>query len=85
MNGGYAGWLTLTNPTSSDMAWSISLPQGLATWGHVVSGTLQPDSGKTRLLIYTSSDGRHGHQQDQGQTQTITVQPGNVQVTVTIP
>jgi RNA polymerase sigma factor (sigma-70 family) len=90
-NGSYAGLLTLTNPTSSDMPWSISLPEGLATWGNVVSGTLQPssgnqtDAGKTRLLIYTTSGGRHGHQQDQSQTQTITLQPGNVQVTVTIP
>jgi hypothetical protein len=84
MGGGYDGWLTLINPTSSDMSWSMSLPQGLATWGNVVSGTLQPNSGNTRLYIFTTW-GHHGHHQGQSETQTITLQPGNVQVTVTIP
>jgi RNA polymerase sigma factor (sigma-70 family) len=82
MSGGYAAWLTLTNSTGSDMSWSMSLPPGLATWGNVTSGTLQK-SGDTRLYVFTTWGGRHGHQQ--GQTQTITLQPGNVQVTVTIP
>jgi len=82
--GGYAGSLTLSNPTSSAMPWSMSLPEGLAVWGNGTSGTLQPGAS-TRLLIYTSWGGRHGHQQEQSQTETITLQPGNVQVTVTIP
>ena len=81
---GYAGSLTLSNPTSGAMAWSMSLPSGLAAWGNMTSGTLQPGAS-TRLVIYTAWSGRHGHPQDQGQTRTITLQPGNVQVTVTIP
>jgi RNA polymerase sigma factor (sigma-70 family) len=85
MGGGYDGWLTLSNPTGSEMQWSMSLPQGLATWGNVVSGTLQPSPGSTRLYIFTTWGGRHGHQQGQSGTETITLQPGNVQVTVTIP
>jgi len=85
MNGGYGGWLTLSNPTSSDMSWSMSLPSGLATWGNMTSGTLQPNSSGTRVYIYTSWGGHHGRQQAQASTQTITLQPGNVQVTVTIP
>jgi hypothetical protein len=85
MGGGYDGWLTLSNPTGSEMQWSMSLPQGLATWGNVVSGTLQPSPGSTRLYIFTTWGGRHGHQQGQSGTETITLQPGNVQVIVTIP
>jgi RNA polymerase sigma factor (sigma-70 family) len=83
MSGGYGGWLTLANSTGSAMSWSMSLPQGLASWGNVVSGTLAANSSSTRLYIFTTWGGRHGHQQ--AQTQTITLQPGNVQVTVTIP
>jgi RNA polymerase sigma factor (sigma-70 family) len=84
MNGSYGGWLTLVNSTSSDMTWSMSLPAGLAAWGNEDSGTLQPKSSNTRLYIYTTWSDRH-HQQAPSQAQTITLQPGNVQVTVTIP
>jgi hypothetical protein len=88
-HGGYGGQLTLINPTSSDMNWSISLPQGLAVWGPT-SGTLQPNSDNTKLWIYATGGhgGGQGSGQGQGQgqtTETITLEPGNVQVTVTIP
>jgi hypothetical protein len=85
MAGGYVGTLTLINPTSGNMSWSMSLPQGLASWGDEVSGTLKPSSSNTRLVIYTTRSGGHEHQQSQSRTQAITLQPGNVQVTVTIP
>jgi hypothetical protein len=87
----YGGWLTLSNPTGTALAWSISLPHGLAVANGRTSGTLAPHStgpAATRLyIIATGGGGWQGNGSDQGQstTKTVTVQPGNVPVQVTIP
>jgi hypothetical protein len=76
----YGAALTLINPTSSPLNWSISLPHDLRVWGPT-SGTLSPNSNNTKLeIIYVSRGSGNG----QAQTQTITLEPGNVHVTVTI-
>jgi len=78
--GGYGGVLTLTNPTGSAVSWSISIPGGshLAVWGPG-SGQLQPGQ-QTTLYIYLNSRGA-----SQPSTTVVTVNPGNIQVSVTIP
>lgn len=83
--GGYGGLLALINPTGAPMNWSISLPSDLAVWGNQTSGQLPAHSNEhTRLYImYTGHD--HGQGQPPRTTETITLQPGNVQVQVTIP
>ena len=84
----YAGVLALINPTSSPMNWSVSLPSGLKVWGSQTSGQLPANSNEqTKLYIYYISQGQ-GQAPGQGQqstTETITLQPGNVRVQVTIP
>ena len=76
----YSAALTLINPSSSPMNWSISLPHDLRVWGPT-SGTLAPNSNSTKLEILYFGRGNGG---SQTQTQTITLEPGNVQVAVTI-
>jgi hypothetical protein len=81
--GGYSGTLTLTNPTNSAIGWSVSIPGGshLTVWGQD-SGQLQPGQ-QTTLHIYLQ--GRHGNGGGQASTAVLTINPGNIQVSVTIP
>jgi RNA polymerase sigma factor (sigma-70 family) len=78
--GGYGGTLTLTNPTGSAISWSISIPGSshLAVWGQT-SGQLQPRQ-QTTLYIYLDSRAAN-----QPSTAVITIDPGTIQVSVTIP
>jgi len=78
--GGYGGTLTLTDPTSSAVGWSISIPSSshLAVWGQS-SGQLQPGQ-QTTLYIYLEGRGA-----SQPSTAVVTIDPGNIQVSVTIP
>ena len=77
--GGSSGRLELTNPTSSAIDWSISIPGGshLAVRGPS-SGQLQPGQ-QARLFIYQQGWG------GDRSTAVVTINPGNIQVSVTIP
>jgi RNA polymerase sigma factor (sigma-70 family) len=80
----FSAALTLINPTSSPMNWSISLPSNLRVWGRS-SGTLAPNASDRLEIMYTgSSHSGNGNANGQAQTETITLQPGNVHVNVTI-
>jgi RNA polymerase sigma factor (sigma-70 family) len=84
--GGYGGWLALINPTNAPMNWSISLPSNLGIWHNQTSGQLPAFSNEqTRLYIFYAGRGQGQGQGQQSVTETITLQPGNVQVQVTIP
>jgi hypothetical protein len=78
--GGYGGVLTLTNPTSSAVGWSIAIPGSshLAVWGPS-SGQL-PAGRQATLFIYLEGWGGN-----QPSTDVVTIDPGNIQVSVTIP
>jgi RNA polymerase sigma factor (sigma-70 family) len=80
----FSSALTLINPTSSPMNWSVSLPSNLRVWGPT-SGTLAPNSSD-RLELMLAGYGHPGNGNGNGQTQTetLTLQPGNVHVTITI-
>ncbi|HEY6788914.1 MAG TPA: hypothetical protein VI365_16535, partial [Trebonia sp.] len=79
--GVYVGSLTLTNPAGGAIDWSVSIPDGshLAVWGPR-SAQLQPGRNVT-LYIYQQSGGGSS----QPSTAVVTIDPGNIQVSVTIP
>ncbi|HEY6792035.1 MAG TPA: sigma-70 family RNA polymerase sigma factor [Trebonia sp.] len=79
--GVYVGSLRLTNPTGGAIDWSVSIPDGshLAVWGPR-SAQLQPGRNVT-LYIYRQSGGGSS----QPSTAVVTIDPGNIQVSVTIP
>ena len=81
--GGYDGTLTLTNPTDSAINWSVSIPGGshLAV-GRQTSGRLQPGRQTT---LYISLQDRHGDGGGRASTAVLTINPGNIRVSVTIP
>jgi RNA polymerase sigma factor (sigma-70 family) len=82
--GAFGGTTTLTNPTGSAIDWSISIPGGshLAVWGPD-SAQLQPGQ-KVTLYIYLQ--GRPGDSgKSKPSTAVVTIDPGNIQVSVTIP
>jgi hypothetical protein len=76
--GGYGGTLTLTNPTGSAINWSISTPGGsnLAVWPN--RGQLQAGQS-TQLNV-----GLRGWD-NQPSTEVVTINPGSIPVSVTIP
>ncbi|HEX3961131.1 MAG TPA: RNA polymerase sigma factor [Trebonia sp.] len=83
--GAYGGTLTLRNPTGSAIGWSVSIPDGshLALWGPR-SAQLQP--GKTATLsFYLQGRPSGGSGNSQPSTAVVTIDPGNIQVSVTIP
>jgi RNA polymerase sigma factor (sigma-70 family) len=81
--GGYAGTLKLTNPTGGAIDWSISIPGGshLAVWGPS-SAQLQPGRSVT---LYVHQQGQSGGGSSQPSTAIVTIDPGNIHVSVTIP
>jgi hypothetical protein len=88
--GAYAGTITLSNTTSGPVSWSVSLPPDLHVgggWNSPASGMLAPGQSY-QLSIYSM---QHGNGDGNGaagrgpRTETITVHPGNIQVSVTIP
>jgi hypothetical protein len=82
--GAYGGTITLTNPTGSAIGWSISIPGGshLAVWG-ANSAQLQPGQ-KVMLYIYLQG-GPSGGGNSRPSTAVVTIDPGNIQVSVTTP
>ncbi|MCW2934420.1 MAG: sigW 2 [Actinomycetia bacterium] len=83
--GAYGGTLTLTNPTGSAINWSTSIPDGshLAIWGSS-SAKLRPGQ-KATLYIYLQGRSGRGDGNSQPATAVVTINPGNIQVSVTIP
>jgi RNA polymerase sigma factor (sigma-70 family) len=82
--GAYGGTITLTNPTGSAIGWSISIPGGshLAVW-RPDSAQLQPGK-KVTLYIYLQ-DRSSGGGNSKPSTAVVTIDPGNIQVSVTTP
>ena len=74
--------MTLNNPSSAPVSWSVSIPAGshLAVGGPT-SGQVQPHQS-VRVYLYASYHGRHSS--GSSSTVVVTVNPGNVQVTVSI-
>ena len=84
--GAYAGTITLSNTTSAPLRWSVILPPDLRVgggWNMPSSGTLAPGQA-TAVSIYYQRAG-NGRSSRATRTETVTVNPGDVQVTVTIP
>ena len=87
INTGGPSALTLTNPSGAAVNWSVAIPSGsrLAAWGPT-AGQLQPHQSVRVYLHaqYGHGDG-NGHGNGNPSTVVVTVNPGNVQVTVSIP
>jgi DNA-directed RNA polymerase specialized sigma24 family protein len=89
--GAYSGSITLSNPASAPVSWSVSLPPDLHP-GSSASGTLAPGQSYQVSIIYYQHGGGNGNSNAVNgagghgpRTETVTVQPGNIQVAVTIP
>jgi RNA polymerase sigma factor (sigma-70 family) len=82
--GAYAGTTTLANPTGSAINWSVSIPAGshLAVLGGR-STQLQPGQKATLYIYLQGRAGSGGNSQPS--TAVVTIDPGNIQVSVTIP
>ena len=82
--GVYGGEITLTNTTSGTINWSITLPPDLHIGGFNAqsSGSLSPGQ-KAVVIIYAQRNRQGGN--NGSRTETVTLHPGNVQVSVTIP
>jgi hypothetical protein len=84
--GVYGGAITLANSTSGTINWSIDLPPDLHIGGFNArsSGSLSPGQ-KAMVIIYAQGNGNRQGGNNGSRTETVTLHPGNVQVTVTIP
>jgi hypothetical protein len=76
--------LTLANSSGAAVNWSVSIPAGsrLAVWGPT-SGQVQPDQS-VRVNLYAQHGNGDGHWNGNPSTVVVTVNPGNIQVTVRI-
>ncbi|HEX4830046.1 MAG TPA: RNA polymerase sigma factor [Trebonia sp.] len=87
--GFYGEWFTLVNPTGAAVNWSIALPSDLMMFSMGGrpgdSGTLGADATSTQMYLFYLGARGHGGGSGSPQTETITVQPGNMTVQVTIP
>lgn len=82
--GVYGGEITLTNTTSATISWSISLPPDLHSGGfHAQSSGSLSAGQKAMVIIYAERNRQGGN--NGSRTETVTLHPGNVQVSVTIP
>jgi RNA polymerase sigma factor (sigma-70 family) len=82
--GFYSGTLTLANTTGASLTWSVSLPPDLhigGGWNMPTSGTLAP--GQSKQVMIWADRPRNGNHASR--TEMVTLNPGNVQVAVTIP
>jgi DNA-directed RNA polymerase specialized sigma24 family protein len=85
--GVYGGAITVTNTTSATISWSITLPPDLHIGGFHAqsSGSLSPGQ-KADVIIYAQRDAnKQGGGNNGSRTETVTLHPGNVPVSVTIP
>jgi DNA-directed RNA polymerase specialized sigma24 family protein len=85
--GVYGGAITVANTTSGTINWSITLPSDLHIGGFNAksSGSLSPGQ-KVAVIIYAQRDAsQRGGGNNGSRTETVTLHPGNVQVSVTIP
>jgi DNA-directed RNA polymerase specialized sigma24 family protein len=85
--GGFSGAFTLTNPSGSSVSWSVSVAGGSHVGAWPNSGRLAPGSSTT-VNVYAQDhhgDGNSSAGSGGGQTVVLTIEPGNIQVSVTIP
>jgi RNA polymerase sigma factor (sigma-70 family) len=82
--GVYGGEITLTDTTSATVSWSVSLPPDLHIGGfHAQSSGSLSAGQRATVIIYAERNRQGGN--NGSRTEMVTLQPGNVQVSVTIP
>jgi hypothetical protein len=82
--GVYGGEITLTNTTSGTVSWSVSLPPDLHIGGFHAQSSGSLSAGQKAMVIIYAERGRPGGNNG-SRTETVTLHPGNAQVSVTIP
>jgi RNA polymerase sigma factor (sigma-70 family) len=82
--GVYGGEITLTNTTSGTVSWSISLPPDLHVGGFHAQSSGSLGAGQKAMVIIYAERSRPGGNNG-SRTETVTLHPGNAQVSVTIP